>query len=124
MTWTVKKDFHGITAVNAKQTGAVEFREKDDRKYAVISSKYEAFKLNSAEMYQLGYMLMELSGVNDEGACSILEKEVNYVLHQKESPLMSRVVNLPKREDGCIDLGEYSSISEYMKKGENDGNHN
>lgn len=124
MTWTVKKDFHGITAVNQKQTGAVEFREKDDRKYAVISSKYEAFKLSSADMYQLGYMLIELSGVNDEGARGILEKEVNFVLHQKESPLMSRVVELPKREDGCIDLGETGSFSQYIRRENNDGNHN
>ena len=118
MTWVVKKDFRGITAVNQKQTGAVEFREKDDRKFAVISAKYEAFKLSSADMYQLGYMLIELSGVNDEMAREALQKDVNYILHQKVSPLMSRVVDLPKRSDGCIDLGENTSISQYITKGE------
>ena len=118
MAWTIKKDFHGITAVNQKMTGAVEFREQNDRKFAVLSTKYDAFKMNGADMYQLGYMLIEMSGVTDESARELLEKDVNYILHQKESPLMSRVIELPKREDGCIDLGENGSISQYIRREE------
>lgn len=118
MTWTVKKDFHGITAVNKRQTGAIEFRERDDHRFAIVSAKYEAFKLTAADMYQLGYLLISLSGINDDGDLrEALEQDVNFVLHQKTSPLMSRVVDLPKREDGCIDLGDSASISQYMQKG-------
>lgn len=124
MTWTVKKDFRGITAVNAKETGAVEFRERDDYRFAVISAKYEAFKLTSAEMYQLGYMLITLSNIEDEGAKTILEKEVNPVLFQPATPIHTRNIELPKRADGCIDLGENESISQYLnRKEENNGNH-
>lgn len=121
MTWTVKKDFHGVTAINQKQTGAIEFREKDDRKFAIVSAKYEAFKLTGADMYQLGYLLIALSGIEDADARSLLETDVNFVLQQRPSPLMSRVVELPKREDGCVDLSN-GTIAQYIQKGEDNGN--
>lgn len=118
MTWTLKKDFDGITAINKKQTGAVQIREKDDARFAIVSSKYDAFKMDAIDMFQLGYLLIEMSDVCDKDVIDSLQTAVDKVVAQKKSPLVSRNVELPKRDDGCIALEGANSISKYIRSKE------
>ena len=118
MAWTIKKEFDGIVAVNTKLTGAVEIKEKDDKPYAIVSSKYDAFRMSAYDMFQLGYLLIEMSGVTDKEVIDRIQTITDNAVRTKKTPLTGRNINLPKREDGCIDLEGENAIVRYIRSQE------
>lgn len=118
MTWTIKKDFLGAVMLNSEQTGAIEFREKDDHKFVIVSAKTGAFKITAEDMYAIGKLLMAFGESSDDADNTVLKWTA--VAMRRKTPIEKRNVVLPMREDGCVDLEGEHAIENFIKKGDTD----